>query len=54
MYNIGVLLETRGDFEKAAQNYRSAIELGGLPLYQEALDNMNRRLAEAQSLNQGI
>jgi hypothetical protein len=54
LYNIGVLLETRGEFEQAAAHYNQAIELFGKPLYREALDNMNRRLAEAQSLNQGI
>lgn len=54
IYNIGVLLETRGDFEQAAAHYNQAIELFGKPLYRQALENMNRRLAESQSLNRGI
>lgn len=54
LYNIGVLLETRGEFEQAAAHYNQAIQIFGKPLYREALENMNRRLAEAQSLNRGI
>ncbi len=54
IYNIGVLLETRGEFEQAAAHYNQAISLLSKPLYQSALENMNRRLAETQSLNQGI
>ncbi len=54
IYNIGVLLETRGEFEQATANYNQALTLFGKPLYREALENMNRRLAEAKSLNQGI
>ncbi len=54
LYNIGVLLETRGEFEQAAAHYTRAIDLFGKPLYRQALENMNRRLAESQSLDRGI
>ena len=54
IYNMGVLLETRGEFEQAAQAYSQAIHLLGKALYKEALENMNRRIAEAQSLSNGI
>lgn len=54
IYNMGVLLETRGEFEQAGQAYNQAITLLGKGLYKDALENMNRRIAEAQSLSNGI
>lgn len=49
-YNLGVLLETRGDFEGAEASYLKAIELSPKPLYRDALYDLRRRLREASSL----
>lgn len=49
-YNLGVLLETRGEFDEADAAYRKAIELSPKALYRDALRDMRRRLYEAQAL----
>lgn len=49
-YNLGVLLETRGDFDGAEAAYLKAIELSPKPLYRDALYDLRRRLREATSL----
>lgn len=50
IYNQGVLLETRGDFDEAADAYRKAIEISPKPLYRDALYDLRKRLSDAQSL----
>lgn len=50
IYNQGVLLETRGDFDEAAAAYRKAIEISPKPLYRDALYALGKRLSEAHSL----
>lgn len=50
VYNQGVLLETRGDFDEAAAAYRKAIAISPKSLYRDALRDLQRRLSEARSL----
>lgn len=54
IYNLGVLQETRGDFDAASASYRRASQLSPKPLYRAALENLERRLREAQSLQQPL
>ena len=54
IYDVGVLLETRGDFDQAAANYKHAFELRPKSLYRDALQDLNRRLSDAQALQQKI
>jgi tetratricopeptide (TPR) repeat protein len=54
IYNVGVLLETRGEFDQAAGNYTRAFQLNPKGLYHDSLEDLNRRLADAQALQQQI
>lgn len=54
IYDIGVLLETRGDFDQAAASYRRAFEISPKSLYRDAIEDLNRRLREAAALQQQI
>lgn len=54
IYNLGVLLETRGEFDDAAEHYRRAYALSARSLYRDALNALNRRLREHDALQQRI
>lgn len=53
-YNIAVLLESQGDYARADEMYRKAFGLQPKELYTRALQNMQRRIAEDQSLRQPL
>ena len=53
-YNIGVLLEARGEYQQAEDAYRKASGLKKKSLYEDALEEMHRRVADEQSLQQQL
>lgn len=54
IFNLGVLLETRGEFDAAADAYRKALNISHKSLYSEALEDLNERLRDAESLQRQI
>lgn len=54
IYNLGVLLETRGEFDQAAEHYQRAFDISARPLYRRAGDALQRRLGEAASLQEPL
>jgi len=53
-YNLGVLYEAQGEYAKAEELYKRAYQIKPRELYQEALQQMHRRIAEDESLRQRI
>lgn len=54
IFNLGVLLEVNGEFEKAAEHYQRASSLSPKPLYRQALENLQRRMADLQALQRRL
>ncbi|MEW6367875.1 MAG: tetratricopeptide repeat protein [Acidobacteriota bacterium] len=53
-YNLGVLAEVSGDHALAEEYYRKAIDIDPKPLYQKALQNLQRRVAEEEALKERL
>ena len=52
--NASVECETRGEFDRAAASYQKAYQLNPKGIYRDAIENLNRRIADAESLQQRL
>ncbi len=53
-YNLGVLLESRGEYAEAEKLYRKAHSLEQKSLYLDAIDDMRRRIRDEQALQRRL
>lgn len=54
IYNLGVVYETRGEFDRAAAAYQQAYQINPKGIYRDAIENLNRRISDAESLQQRL
>jgi tetratricopeptide (TPR) repeat protein len=54
VFNLGVILEVRGEFDAAAQTYKRAIGMQPKELYIQTLERLERRQADLRALEQRL